>query len=161
MKEPVSVYKLKDDVDVNKFGELGYDIVPLPDSSVVLIKLVPQDFNSDLVQGSLAGIYNNPDFINRIYTPNKKTFVDGCGLTYDKNGKAKLTKKFVSMLTTWRIQIEPFGDKWIGFSSMDPYDSRIYYASRHLEQYCTEDMKLLKDNDLIERILVQEADDEN
>lgn len=148
-----TVYRIKEGTDLNKFAEMGYDIIPaeLP----LLVKIIPQDFDGELCQGSLQNIYNNSEWKTRIYNWHKKEMEQTLGLKY-KRGKAVISDQFRHVLTDWRIQIEPFGDGWLGFASMDAYDKNIYYASRHLNQYCADEIKALLDADMIELIEVEQ-----
>jgi hypothetical protein len=151
------VYRIKEGTDLNKFAEMGYDIIPseLP----LLVKIIPQDFDGELCQGSLQNIYNDPVWRSKVYSWHKKEMEQTLGLKY-RRGKIVMTEQFKHVLTDWRIQIEPFTDGWLGFASMDPYDHNVYYAHNHLEQYCADEIKALLEADMIELIEV-EQDDEN
>lgn len=154
-----TVYRIKEGVDLNKFGERDYEI--LPSENPILIKVIPQDIDGELCQGTLNNIYNNGEWRAKIYAKHKDTISQALDLTY-KRGKAVLTDKFKRVLTDWRIQIEPFTDGWIGFASMDVFDKNVYYASNILEKYCADEIKALLDADMIELIPVeQEKEDEN
>nr|DAR59168.1 MAG TPA: hypothetical protein [Caudoviricetes sp.] len=154
-----TVYRIKEGVDLNKFGERDYEI--LPSENPILIKVIPQDIDGELCQGTLNNIYNNGEWRAKIYAKHKDTISQALDLTY-KRGKAVLTDKFKRVLTDWRIQIEPFTDGWIGFASMDVFDKNVYYASNILEKYCAGEIKALLDADMIELIPVeQEKEDEN
>lgn len=154
-----TVYRIKEGVDLNKFGERDYEI--LPSENPILIKVIPQDIEGELCQGTLNNIYNNGEWRAKIYAKHKETISQALDLTY-KRGKAVLTDKFKRVLTDWRIQIEPFTDGWIGFASMDVFDKNVYYASNILEKYCADEIKALLDADMIELIPVeQEKEDEN
>lgn len=154
-----TVYRIKEGVDLNKFGERDYEI--LPSENPILIKVIPQDIDGELCQGTLNNIYNNGEWRAKIYAKHKDTISQALDLTY-KRGKAVLTDKFKRVLTDWRIQIEPFTDGWIGFASMDVFDKNVYYASNILEKYCADEIKALLDADMIELVPVeQEKEDEN
>lgn len=154
-----TVYRIKEGIDLNKFGERDYEI--LPSENPILIKVIPQDIDSELCQGTLNNIYNNGEWRAKIYAKHKDTISQALDLTY-KRGKAVLTDKFKRVLTDWRIQIEPFTDGWIGFASMDVFDKNVYYASNILEKYCADEIKALLDADMIELVPVeQEKEDEN
>lgn len=154
-----TVYRIKEGVDLNKFGERDYEI--LPSENPILIKIIPQDIDGELCQGTLNNIYNNGEWRAKIYAKHKDTISQALDLTY-KRGKAVLTDKFKRVLTDWRIQIEPFTDGWIGFASMDVFDKNVYYASNILEKYCADEIKELLDADMIELVPVeQEKEDEN
>lgn len=147
------VYKIKEGVDLNKFNDFGYDIIPseLP----LLVKVIPQDINGELCQGTLENIYNNPLWRSKVYNWHKKELEKTLGLKY-RRGKIVMTEQFEHVLTDWRIQIEPFGDGWLGFASMDPYEHNIYYASRHLDKYCADEIKSLLEADIIELVEVEQ-----
>lgn len=154
-----TVYRIKEGVDLNKFGERDYEI--LPSENPILIKVIPQDIDGELCQGTLNNIYNNGEWRAKIYAKHKDTISQALDLTY-KRGKAVLTDKFKRVLTDWRIQIEPFTDGWIGFASMDVFDKNVYYASNILEKYCADEIKALLDADMIELVPVeQEKEDGN
>ncbi len=153
MKIKGKVYRIKEGTDLSKFRDLGYEA--FDSDPPTLIKIVPQDINGDLCVGSLNGIYNNPEWRTKIYSYHRKEIEKALGLKY-RHGKAVLGERFKHVLTDWRIQIEPTTDGWLGFSSMDPFDRKIYYASVHLDTYCADEIKTLLDNDLIELIDVEQ-----
>lgn len=154
-----TVYRVKEGVDLNKFNDMDYDLIP--SENPVLVKIIPQDFDGELVQGNLKHIYNDGTWRSKIYAKNEKLISTRLGLKY-KRGKAVITDQFRHVLTDWRIQIEPFVDGWVGFASLDPFDHNVYYASAHLDKYCAEEIKKLLDADMIELIEVeQEREDEN
>lgn len=160
MIEKGTVYKIKDDADLNKFAERGYDIIETR-SMPVMIKIIPQDFDGELVQGTLKNIYNNPAWRSKIYAYHKKVIKEALDLNY-KRGKAVITDKFKHVLTDWRIQIDLFSDNWLGFKSMDRFERKIYYNSTYLDRYCADEIKELLENDLIELVEIeQEVPDKN
>ena len=48
------VYKVKADIDQNKFGEIGYEMVPSPEMQIV--KIVEFDYDSELVQTKIKNL---------------------------------------------------------------------------------------------------------
>lgn len=154
MKEKGTVYKIKEGADLNKFAEKGYEIVQVG-SYPVMIKIIPQDFDGELVQGTLKNIYNNNEWRKRIYSYHKKAIKEALDLDY-KRGKAVITDKFRHVLTDWRIQVEIFDDAWLGFKSMDKFEQKIYYNSCYLDRYCADEIKDLLADDLIELIEIEQ-----
>lgn len=153
-----NVYRIKEGTNLNKFNDYDFDIIPA--NEPILVKIVPQDFDGELVQGSLKNIYNNGEWRSQIYAKHKDKIQNALDLSY-RRGKAVITEKFKHVLTDWRIQIEPFSDGWLGFASMDVFDRKVYYASHVLDKYCADEIKTLLDADLIELVEVeQEEDDE-
>lgn len=146
------IYKVKDNIDINEFGKIGYDI--FPQSNDIVFKFVPQPLEGEVVQGSLNGIYNNQKWIKQFYNANKKRVKEAIGLKYNKKGEAVLTKRFVEVLTNWRIQID-FEDRWVGFKSLDPFDNQVFYAKQVLDLYCEEEIKFLLEKGVIETIEVE------
>lgn len=146
------IYKVKDNIDINVFGRIGYDL--FPETNNVVIKFVEQDIKSDIVQGTLRGIYQNKNWKEQFYDKYEDRIKEIMGLRYNKKGKAILTKKFKEYLVSWRIQID-FDDRWIGFTSADPFDHNIYYAKQVLDTYCETVIKDLLEKDLIEVIEVE------
>lgn len=151
-----TVYRVKEGVDLNKFADKGYDIIPA--ENPILVKIIPQDFDGELVQGTLKNIYNNGEWRAKIYAKHKDIISEQLGLKY-KRGKAIISDRFKHVLTDWRIQIEPFTDGWLGFASMDVFDKNVYYASNHLEKYCADELKDLLDSDMIELIEVEQENE--
>lgn len=160
------IYKLQDGLDLNKLKEAGFDLVPgsekideVEGESVlvggVFVKVVPQALDSDPVKGSLNGLYNNPNWKEKMYKPNAARFFKVLGLKYNKKGEAVMTEKFKTVLTSWRIQIDT-DDGWVGFTSADKFDQAIFYAKKVLDDYCSEDIKFMKENQIIEETEVNE-----
>lgn len=154
------IYKIKDEADIDSFGELKYEMIDasegagtVPDYKI--IKTVPQDIKSELPQLIINGVYSNPEWIKKFYVNNKETFRKVLGLSYGINGKIKMSKKFKAICEGWRITIDPFGDKWLGFESIDPFDQRVFYNASILDKYCGEEIKTLLDKGLIEIIEVE------
>ena len=141
------IYKVKDNININDFGKIGYDI--FPQTNDVVFKFIPQPLDGEVVQGSLNGIYNNPEWRTKFYNPNKKRVKESIGLKYNRRGEAILNKRFVEVLTNWRVQID-FEDRWVGFKSLDPFDNQIFYAKDVLDRYCGEEIKFLLDKGVLE-----------
>lgn len=160
------IYKLKEDIDLNLLMELDYDLIPGShrveeiDGEATLVggvfvKIVPQDIESDPVKGSLNGIYNNPNWKEQIYKKNPAKFFKVLGLRYNKKGEAVLTKKFKTVITSWRLQIDT-DDGWVGFTSADKFDQEIFYHKSILDKYCGEHIEALKEKGIIEEYEVVE-----
>lgn len=149
-----TVYRLKEGIDLNKLSDLGFDIIP--SEPIILVKIVPQDFDGELCQGTLQNIYNNSEWRAKFYDMNRKEVSKTLDLHY-RNGKAKITEKFRHVLTDWRIQIE-LSDGWLGFTPLDPYERRVYFSSNHLDTYCADEIKKMLDMDLIELFEVEEGE---
>lgn len=149
------IYKIKDDVNFNKLGELGWDIIPGNDGKLIFLKFSIQPENGDLYIQLLQAYYLNSEWIRKVYNANKKGFKEKLGLRYTKKGKIMPNKKFEKALTHWIMEISE-EDRWIGFTSYDPFDLKTYYGKPILDRYCEEELKLLKENDLIEEYEVIE-----
>lgn len=147
------IYKVKDDIDINVFGRNDFDL--FPETTNVVFKFVPQELESDIVQGSLRGIYNNQNWRTKFYDKFKDRIKKAIGLKYNRRGEAILNEKFKQTLTNWRVQID-FDDRWIGFTSADPFDHNVYYAKSVLDTYCADVIQKLTELDLIEVIEVEE-----
>ena len=147
------IYKVKDDIDINVFGRIDFDL--FPETNNVIFKVVPQDIESDIVQGTLRGIYANQEWRTKFYDKYKSRIKEVIGLKYNKRGEPILNEKFKNVLFNWRIQID-FDDRWIGFTSADPFDHNIYYAKQVLDTYCETVIKDLLEKDLIETIEVEQ-----
>lgn len=143
------VYKVKEDIDQNKFGEIGYEMVPSPEMQIV--KIVEFDYDSELVQTKIKNLYGNPAWKERFYNGDgRKILKRRLGLRYNPDGTIKKTEKFVEMITNWVLSIELNGDKMVGFSSLDSGDSSVYCAKTLLDKYFNNEIQLLKDHNLIE-----------
>lgn len=150
------VYRIKEGTDLIKLQELDYDAIPT--TPIILVKIIPQDIDGELCQGTLKNVYNNKEWKRRFYAPHKKIIIEKLGLRYS-HGEAIITEAFSHVLTDWRIQIDT-DDGWVGFASMDPFDRNVFYASDHLDKYCADEIKTLLDADIIELIDVeQEVED--
>lgn len=147
------VYKIKDEVDNNVFGEIGYEMIPTADYTIV--KVYELGIDHDLPQYKIKQFYGNPEWRDKIYKPNRKVFRERFDLRYDKGGNLKLTPKFTEMITNWQVLIELKGDRWVGFSSLDMSDTSIYYNKELLDKYFPEEIALLKERDLIEEVEVE------
>ena len=66
-----------------------------------------------------------------------------------------MTKKFKSIITDWLVEADFLEDRWLGFRSADPFDSRIFYNVSVLNKYCEQEIKELKEAELIEEIEVE------
>lgn len=149
------VYRIKSDADLNKLGELGWDVIPNEKGELTFLKFAVQPINGELVKQLLDNYYKNEEWKKLVYKNYKKEFKDKIGLRYDKKGNIVPSKKFNKALTHWILEINE-NDKWIGFQTYDPLDMSIYYAKVNLDKYCEEDIKILKENDLIEEFEVTE-----
>lgn len=146
------VYKIKDTVDNNLFGEIGYDLIPTLDLTVV--KVVPLDYEHELVQYKIKQFYNNPEWRDKFYKPNKKIFKERFDLRYSRDGQLKPTPTFIEMITNWQLLIELKGDRWLGFSTLDTSDSSVYYNKDLLDKYFPEEIEELKKRDVLEEVEV-------
>lgn len=150
------VYRVKEGIELVKMQDFGYDVIP--SKPPILVKIIPQDIDGELCQGTLKNIYNNAEWKRKFYNPHKKALIEKLDLRYS-HGKAKMTETFEHILTDWRIQID-VEDGWLGFASMDPFDRNVFYASIHLDTYCADEIKALLDADIIELAEVeQEVED--
>ena len=149
------VYRIKGGEECyNKLGELGWSVVPNFEGGLVFLRFAVQEMDSELPQALLKAYYTNPEWIDKVYNKNRKGFIDKIGLKYRK-GKIVKSEKFDNALTHWIMEIHD-EDNWVGFTSFDPFDVKIYYGKPILDKYCTEQIQILKDNDLIEEFEVIE-----
>lgn len=148
------VYKIKDNIDINYFGTINYDL--FPNTTSIVFKIIPQPIEGELAQATLKNIYNNPLWKERFYEKYKKRLIQELGLKYGKDGKAILSKKFESILTKWRIQIDFQDDRWVGFTSLDFFDNSVYYNTKVLDKYCHDEIQFLKSLDLLEEVDVSD-----
>lgn len=150
------IYRIKEGSEWMALQPLGYEVYET--SPISFRKVVPQDLNGELCQGRIENIYNNHDWQKQIYSQHKKKISKTLGLRFRKS-KVVMTDRLASILTSWEIYID-MSDGWIGFTSGDPFDQRVYYATVHLDKYCADEIKALKDADLIEVIEVEENSNE-
>lgn len=148
------VYKLKDEITIEDLESKGY--MGVPGDYGVFAKIIKQPLNGELAKTMVEGIYSNPSWIKEFYDKNKKQFKEILGLKYNKQGNIVMTKKFKSLVTDWLIETDICGDKWIGFRSSDPFDSRVFYNVLVLDKYCKEEINKLKELNYIEEIEVEE-----
>lgn len=146
------VYKFKCD-DLTKLEEIGYTILPEQDAAIKFFNCPP---DSGLVMYSLNNFYENKEWKNKIYKPNKKFFQKNMGLYYDRNGNIKQNEKFNEILTTWIIQIEKDEYCWVGVTSCDENDKHVFYGKKVLDSYFEPEIIKLKWHDLIEEVQIEE-----
>lgn len=146
------IYKVKDEIEINVFNK-DFDL--FPGTSSVIFKLVPQKLESDIVQGTLNGFYRNQKWRTEFYDRFKDRIKESTGLKYNRRGEPIFNKKFTNMLINWRIQID-FEDRWIGFTSADPFDHQIFYGKKVLDTYCKDVIDDLLEKGLIEVFEVEE-----
>lgn len=134
-------YKIKDGVvaemeDLNKFAEMGFDLVPFDNDGgqdYILVKICKQDFDGEIVQGSLKNIYNNPSWRDGFYKKHKKNIENAYGLKY-KNGKAVLSDKFRAVLQNWQLRIwSPFDKGILTVHSGDPFEAMEWRNAQTVE----------------------------
>lgn len=145
------VYKVKDNVDFNVFGEIGYEIFV---GTLIIYKVQVIDIDSEPVMIMKKNYYNNKDWQDVYYKAHKKDY-NKIGLKI-QNGEPKQDKNYEMLLTSWRIQINLADDKWLGFKPADPFFIATYYNADILDKYCGEEIKFLKEKDLIEEISVSD-----
>ena len=148
-----TVYKIKENVDLSKLEELGYVLF---EDTFTAIKVCKQPLDSGPVQYLFNSYYKNKKWQKIIYKKDKKTFKKELNLQYDKENEPIMNEKFVEMLTTWFIQIDKSEDKWVGLTSGDKFDSNVFYGKKVLDSYCKNEIELLKQNDLIEELTIEE-----
>lgn len=148
------IYRLKKDVDLNKLGELGWDIAPCQ-NGMIFMKYSVQPLDSDLPNQLLNAYYKNPFWIEKFYKKNKKRFKEKIDLRYDRKGNIMKSKHFEKTLTHWVIEIEEYEEGWICISPYDDFCKNSFYGKQVLDKYCTEDIKKLKEADLIEEFEVE------
>lgn len=150
-----TVYKIKNDIDINEFGKIGYDI--MPNSSYTVFKFVEQPIDGKLAQDALQYIYENPSWKEKIYKKNKSAIRETLGLRFNRRtGKAIINEKFKNVLIMWRIEIEMNGDRWVGFTSLDQFDSNVFYGKQVIDEYCKQEIELLKEKGFVEEIEVEQ-----
>lgn len=148
-----TIYKIKENIDLSKLEEIGYTLF---EDTFTAVKVVKQPLEGAATQYLLNSYYENPKWIKSIYKPSKKRLKKELGLEYSKENKLIFNEKLIEMLTTWFIQIDKSEDKWVGFTSGDKFDTNVFYGKKVLDTYCSEEIKLLKENDLIEELYVEE-----
>ena len=142
-----TIYRLKQDVDLNEFAKRGYDLIP---QICCLEKIIKQPDDGDAVKFLLDKYYTNSEWVEKFYKPNKKKVSETLGLRYYSNGDIRYSKKFNMILTDWRIEIEAHDEAWVGFTSLDPYDHHVYYDKNTLDKYCKQEIDELLELGLIE-----------
>lgn len=147
------IYKLKETVTMEDLKKRRY--VEVPGDTGVIAKIIKQPLNGDLAKTMTEGLYGNPKWVKQFYDQNKKQFKEILGLKYDKSGNIVMTKKFKSIITDWLVEADFLEDRWLGFRSADPFDSRIFYNVSVLNKYCEQEIKELKEAELIEEIEVE------
>lgn len=152
------VYRVVSDEAYNELGraEYGYLLIP---NSIIAFKIIEQDLDSEPVKSILQKFYENPVWQEKIYKKNKKHLYESIGLKYSK-GKPVMTKKFTTMLKSWRIEIDPDDEQLpyaLSFRCLDYHDQTTYYGKNILDKYCPDEIKLLLERGIIEEV---DVDDE-
>ena len=143
------IYKLKEDIDLNKLAEVQFDVLPGKDN-LIFFKIVPQDYDSEIVQHTLKRLYGNKDWKQKVYDKNKKYLVEYLGLEFDKDNNIIPNSQFKEMICSWRLQIDRADCDWIGFTSMDFNDTTTFYNKKILDKFCGKEIEMLKEKDIIE-----------
>lgn len=149
---------LKGMEDLNKFGEIGYELVPFKngeEDDYILIKVCKQPFDSEIVQGSLKNIYNNKQWKSMYYNKNKDKISKTLDLHY-QGGKAVLTEKFKNVLQNWQLRIWcPLTDGVLSVHSGDPFEGREWRSAKNVEEIASEEIIRLMDLGYIEPINIE------
>ena len=143
--ESVRIYKLKDgSIEVlNRLKKLGYLIIEGTD---IYFKIVRQDMESGFVQCLLHEVYMKKEIMKELYRSGKK-FYKHIRLKCDRYGNVKDNDGLKSVLTCWRIEINPLKNYWLGFAPFDIHVGDILYGAGILGECCEEEIKVLKDEE--------------
>ena len=148
-----NVYKVKENIDLNEFAKLGYDVTP--GEHLILFKFIPQNIDGEAVRFLMDTYYNNKQWKKHFYDKNRKEFIKKMNLRYDKKtGEIIMNDTFEMVLTNWRIEIDTDEDGWVGFKPLDPFNTNIYYGCGILDKFCGEEIKILLEKELIDKIEV-------
>lgn len=148
------IYKLKDDIDLNKLEELGWDVAPC-ENGMIFVKFSVQPLDGELSKQLLDAYYNNPVWVKNFYNKKKKEIIKKLDLRYDKKGNIMPSKHFEKVLTHWIMEIENYDLNWISITPYDDFCKNNFYGKQVLDKYCAEDIKKLKELDLIEEIEIE------
>ena len=147
------IYRLKEDIDLNKLAELDWEVTQC-NGGLVFLKFAVQPLDGHLTKELLNAYYNNPNWIKNFYQKNKKYYTEKLDLRYDKKGNIKKSKHFEKTLTHWIIEIEHYDLGWLCISPYDECNKNAFYGKDILDKYCAEEIEKLKEFDLIEEIEV-------
>ena len=132
-----TVYKIKENVDLNEFANIGYDVNPGL-THLVIFKFIPQHIDSRPVRFLLETYYENKQWKKNFYDKNRKEFIKTLGLKYDKKtGEIIMNETFELVLSNWRIEIDVDEDGWVGFAPFDPYNANVFFGSKILDDFCS------------------------
>lgn len=145
------VYRIREGIELNEFLLLGYDIV---DNSM-LMKIVEVDDTNELSNYLMKKYYTNIKWIEQIYNPNKKEIAKIIDLKYDKYGQIRHSKKLDQMIHNWTLMFD-LEDLWLGFTSSDPFDQEVFYNKILLDKHFEDEIKTLKELNLIEEFEVED-----
>ena len=149
------IYRLKPNISAQDFEELeeyGYKTEILQDA---VIKFVKQPIDGEAVKFLLTNFYENENWKQKFYLPNKKHFKKQYDLKYRKDGTMVMTPTMEELLTTWVLQIE-FEDGWVGFTNVDSGNKMVYYGKGVLDKYCSGEIFTLLSKNLIEVAEIEE-----
>lgn len=150
-----TIYRIKEGTVLTDFEDLadyGFDAQPIFGA---IIKQIDLPLDGDAAQFLRKQYYENPQWIEQIYKPNKKQFKQEYDLRYHKDGTMVMTPSMKKILTTWYLQIEVEDDGWVGFTSSDKNNIIVYYGSNVLDEYCSREIFLLMSKNLIEQVEVE------
>ena len=120
---------------LNLLEPMGFDVFSTGDGGFKLAKIEAQPLDSPIVVGSLYNIYCNKEWRNTHYNKNKSLFRKVLGLRYNMDNKPTMSKKFIGVLTNWRLEIlDPLGEGILSVHSGDPFERNSYINSINVEQ---------------------------
>jgi len=161
------IYKLKENANIEKLKELGYQelpetICPAPDNKNYLFKVVLQDTNSDCVL-SLIEFYNK--MADKICKDKQQRKLHASiGIKFRKKTGKKhyylmMNKDLRMMFRTWRLEIN-LKERDIYFTISDGSLPSFYDGELIIEKYCPKEIDELIKNDLVEtEELVKETEE--
>lgn len=145
------IYKIKNEITEEQLTQAGFLMEETEDNEKYYYCFVSQDLNGELAQGSLKGIYSNPDWIKNFYEPHKDIIADVLGLKYSKKGKPIMSKQFINTLTRWRVEFN-FEEKMLYLKSLDPWDAVGYSNTEVIDKFCGKLVMELNDLNLIDKV---------
>lgn len=144
------VYKIKDEFTKDDLVDLGFEEINSADHEIY-VKVLRQPLESELPQSIINGFYNNPNWKEKIYKPNRVLLEKAMKLYYDDDGKVIINKDIEDIVCEWRIQVDLIDDRWLGFTSGDPFDREVFYSTKVLDRYCGDEIQnMLQYIDVIE-----------
>lgn len=157
----VRIYKVKDDTDVNVFGENNWGLLP-PQVGFILYKDIKLDRDSEAVQ-AIHEAYNQ--YADIVCHGKNEEYLRSLGLTFMEKEDSKTKRGIIALsdsdecwdaLCSWRIEISFNEDGWLRLHPLDFSFPNPFYPADIIDKYAGDIIKEELERGTIEEIYVDE-----